>query len=426
MRDGVFLGLLAILLPLSVVHPWIGTIVWTWVSVMNPHAYMYVASSLPVAAAIAGATLLGLVFSRDPKRLPLNAVTVALITFVAWICVTTVFAFHPDESVDMLSKVLKIQLMVLVTIALLHTRKQIDTLVWVLVFSLGFYGVKGGLFTIAGGGSERVWGPPGTFIEGNNEVALALVMVIPLMHYLQVVTTHKWVRHGMTAAMLLTAAAALGSQSRGALLAIAAMALLLWWRTRQKFAMGIVVFGGAFALFAFMPQSWHERMNTIESYESDDSAMGRVYTWDAMTNIAMDRFSGGGFDIYNEEVLSRYKSGPDSSLVRAAHSIYFQVLGEHGFIGLGLFLIFWILVWATAGRVYRRARGDPQTQWASELANMCQVSLIGYLVGGAFLSLAYFDLPYDVMILVVLAQRGVEDALSERRAAARVPLPAAS
>jgi hypothetical protein len=40
---------------------------------------------------------------------------------------------------------------------------------------------------------------------------------------------------------------------------------------------------------------------------------------------------------------------------------------------------------------------------------MVQVSLVGYAVGGAFLSLAYFDLPYNMMVMVVLARKWVEN-----------------
>lgn len=40
---------------------------------------------------------------------------------------------------------------------------------------------------------------------------------------------------------------------------------------------------------------------------------------------------------------------------------------------------------------------------------MVQVSLLGYAVGGAFLSLAYFDLPYNMMVMVVLARKWVEN-----------------
>jgi putative inorganic carbon (hco3(-)) transporter len=308
-----------------------------------------------------------------------------------------------------------------VTLAVLHTRKHIDWFVWVIVFSLGFYGVKGGLFTLLTGGSYRVWGPPGGFIQGNNELALALVMTIPLMHYLQIVTKSGWIRHGLTIAMALAAVGALGSHSRGALLAIAAMAAFLWWRSRHKLGLGVLLFGGGLALLAFMPADWEERMATIKTYEEDESAMGRIYTWKAMINIAMARVTGGGFEIYTEKVFAMFSTGEDTVLVRAAHSIYFQILGEHGFIGLALFLTFWVLVWLTAGWVYRVGRGNPETEWASQLGNMCQVSLVGYAVGGAFLSLAYFDLPYNLMVLVVLARVWIEKhsaaAATEQRSA---------
>ena len=51
----------------------------------------------------------------------------------------------------------------------------------VLVCSIGFYGLKGGIFTLMHGGNLRVWGPGGSFIEGNNELALAIIVCIPLM-----------------------------------------------------------------------------------------------------------------------------------------------------------------------------------------------------------------------------------------------------
>ncbi|BAP87959.1 o-antigen polymerase [Burkholderiales bacterium GJ-E10] len=420
MRDIALLALLAALLPKSLMHPWVGSVVWAWISLMNPHEYTWTARHFPVAATVGGATLLGLVFSRDRKRSPFRPATWVLCIFLLWICLTTAVAFYPAESWDMLKKVLKIQLMVFVTIAVLTNRRQLDIFLWVVVFSIGYYGVKGGLFTIATGGSYRVWGPPNSFIEGNNELALALVMTIPLMRYLQLGLKNAWQRNGMTVAMVLTAAAALGSQSRGALLAISAMGLLLWWRSPRKLVSGVVIAGCAVGLFFFMPESWHQRMDTIGTYHSDESAMGRIYTWRAMTNLAEDRVTGGGFAIYRPEIFAQYKHSEDTALVRAAHSIYFQVLGEHGFIGLGIFLLFWMVVWGTAARLRRRARGDPRTRWAADLAALSQAALIGYWVGGAFLSLAYFDLPYDLVAALVVAGRIVDDTLAER------PTPVAS
>jgi probable O-glycosylation ligase (exosortase A-associated) len=97
----------------------------------------------------------------------------------------------------------------------------------------------------------------------------------------------------------------------------------------------------------------------------------------------------------------------------AAHSIYFQVLGHHGFVGLSLFLGIWIsTIWMTS-KIRKESRGVPQAQWCFDLASMCQVALVGYAVGGAFLSLAYFDLPYNIVVavsvtLVWLRTRGWE------------------
>src|SRR5262249_11166040 len=152
--------------------------------------------------------------------------TALLTLFMIWITLTYPFSFNVEGSYPMWAKVMKIDFMILMTLVLLHTRKQIAGFIWVVVLSLGFYGVKGGIFTIMTGGVHRVFGPGG-FIEGNNEIALALIMVIPLMRLLQLQEHRKWARLAWAAAMTLSAIAALGSQSRGALLAIGAMAIFL-------------------------------------------------------------------------------------------------------------------------------------------------------------------------------------------------------
>jgi probable O-glycosylation ligase (exosortase A-associated) len=116
---------------------------------------------------------------------------------------------------------------------------------------------------------------------------------------------------------------------------------------------------------------------------------------------------GGGFDIYTPSIFGSYAPNPTD--IHAAHSIYFQVLGEHGFVGLLLFLLIWVLVWRSAAFLRKQGAADPQVSWARDLGSMCQVSLVGYLVGGAFLSLAYFDLPYNLLVLMVVTERLVRE-----------------
>jgi probable O-glycosylation ligase (exosortase A-associated) len=381
-------------------RPWVGALLWTWFSIMNPHRLTWgFASNLPFAATTAIVTLLSLVWNRSQVRLRGDPAVFALVLFLIWTCITTVFAYYPEQSSNDLSVTLKIQLMTLVCVAVLRERKHIEYFIWVMVFSIGFYGVKGGIFAIGSGGSSRVWGPSNSFIEGNNELGLAIVMTIPLMNYLRIVSVRPWVRLSLLAAMLLSSAAALATQSRGAFLAITAMGLVLWWRSRQKFLGAIVIVAAAVSLLAFMPASWEARMQTIGSYQQDASALGRLTAWELAFKVANDRITGAGFVIEKADIYTRY--GVDANFVLTAHSIYFQALGEQGWIGLLLFLSMGALTFLYCAQLRTQAQARAETLWLRDLAGMVQVSMVGYAVGGAFLSLTYLDLPYNIMVAIL-------------------------
>jgi probable O-glycosylation ligase (exosortase A-associated) len=417
MRDILVTLIVFASLPLIIKHPVNGVLMWIWISVMNPHTQGWgFATTFPFAQIIAVITLFSLVTSRVPKSLPTGGITFALLAMVLWMNVTTLFAIFPAASQVQLAKVMKIMLMSLVTMVVIRRREDVHRMIWVLVISLGYYGVKGGIFTVREGGNFRVWGPIGTFIGGNNEIALALIVAIPLMRYLQLSTSQRWVKHALTATMLLSGMAALGSYSRGALLAIAAMLVLMWLKSHQKMLGALFMLMCAPLALLYMPERWTERMDSITDYEADSSAMGRINAWHMAYNLAKDRFFGGGFEIAEPSVFYLY--APNPTAVHAAHSIYFQALGEHGFIGLALYLLLGVLTWRSASWIVRNASSDPELRWASNLAKMIQSSLIGFAVGGAFLSLLYFDVPYYLMAAIVALR-----ALTAQHLAARKPEP---
>jgi putative inorganic carbon (HCO3(-)) transporter len=408
MRDVILTLFFVGVLPFALRSTWIGILLWTWISLMSPHKLTFgFANQAPFALVAAVVTLISLFTSRDKLRLPADPTVVALVAFLLWMCCTTFFGFYPERSFDILIDVFKVQLMTLVAVMCIRQRKHIEAFVWVIVVSIGFYGFKGGVFTIASGGSSRVWGPPDTYLNGNNEIGLALTMVIPLMNYLRVVSPNKWIRRGLLLTMLLSAASALGTQSRGAFLAIAAMGLVLWWRSQRQLVGGVVLAIVTVLFLAFMPQSWEDRMRTIGTYQEDSSAMSRIVVWQTAVNIANDRPTGGGFLVETREVFQKYSSNPD--WVITAHSIYFQALGEQGWVGLFLFLaIGGTTFWSTT-RIRKRCKGRPELAWLHELAGMIQVSMVGYAVGGSFLSLAYLDLAYNVAVVVIACKYWLRD-----------------
>lgn len=384
-------------------HPFVGAMLWTWISMMNPHrltwGFMFDAQ---VGLFVGVCTLVGLLFSKEKRSPFLGTPVTWLVILIGWMCLTTIFAFNIEGSWRTLEKVLKIDLMVLVTLMLIRTRREMMVFAWVLTLSVAFYGIKGGFFTLMTGGGFRVYGPSGSYIEENNALAVALIMAVPMLSFLQTTLKENWQKYAMTVAMVLCAVSILGSHSRGALLAIGAMLTVLWWRGKNKLPTAIVMVLGGVVFLSFMPEEWWARMASIGTYEEDQSAMGRINAWWMAFNIAKDNFFGGGFSIYNAYVYSMY--APDPSFVVSAHSIYFHMMGEHGFIGLFIYLCLWLSTWTSAGWLRKHGLAQRETEWCFHLGSMIQVALVGFAVGGAFLSLTYYDLPYNLMALTVAAR----------------------
>jgi probable O-glycosylation ligase (exosortase A-associated) len=419
MRDVLLTAIVFGLLPFVFWRPELGIYLWAWLSLMSPHKLAFgFAHGIPFAYIVAIVTLVALAFSSRRKTFPLNAVTTLQIALLCWMSITSLFALNDSSIVfDRWLFVLKIQLMMFVTFMLLRGRREIETLLWIVTFSVGFYGIKGGIWTVATGGGGRVWGPPGGMIEGNNELAVALVMVIPFMYYLSQLATRRWVRMALFFCLGAMSISVLGSQSRGALLALVTMMFFLGLKGRHPIRTSVLLGVLLASAIAFMPQSWSNRMESMQNYQADNSAMSRLRTWETLFRAAVDRpLVGVGFGADSRLVFDRYAPRGDefegfSDGVFVAHSIYFQMLGEHGFVGLALFLIFWVAGWRRAESLAKKTRGDPEFgSWVPLLMQMVKVSLIGYGVGGAFLSLAYFDLPYYVIGFVLLVEATVRES----------------
>lgn len=424
MRDLLLTAFVFGSIPFILRNPFIGLLMWVWLGIMNPHRFTWgFAYDMPFAMTVALCTLVSMLL--HPNRLnsfPVDRAAFALALFALWIGLAPLFSFHYDREIELWLRAIKIQVMVLVALLLVGDRRQIHWLVWVLAISLGAFGIKGGLFTLLTAGAYRVWGPAGSFIADNNTLALALIMVVPLFRYLQLHTENRWIRHGCVVAMMLCVIAAIGSQSRGAFLALGAMSFFLFAKSRQKGLVGLILLLALPVAWQLMPESWTERMTTIRSYDMDASALGRINAWWVAWNVAIDRFPfGGGFVLDTQEIFNRY--APDPTNIKVAHSIYFQSLGEHGFIGLALFLLVFGFAWLNAKWVMAKTNGSDDFLWAYDLASMCQVSLVGYAVGGAFLSLTYFDLPYYIVVILVVLRRLVRERKGSPVVACEKSLP---
>lgn len=410
MRDIVLALFIFGTIPFVLSRPYIGLLVWSWIGYMNPHRLTFgFAYSFPWVYLIAVVTLVSLAFSKESKRIPKSSVSILLFVFLAWTAITTVFGVEQASAWEKWDEFAKVLAMVFVTLMLVNNRERLHWLIWVIVVSLGFYGLKGGIFTLTHGGASHALGPPGSFIADNNAFAMAMCMTLPLMRYLQLHTANKLVRIGLGVALLLTGITVLGTYSRGGLIGLVVVAAALLLKGRRKIALIVTLVVVGYVAYQFMPPQWTARMGTLRDAKQTDSGETRIQSWQFSANLAFHRpLVGGGFDAYeNADTWSRY--APEGAKQRAVHSIYFRVLGEQGFVGFALFLALLTAGWRSCARVRKRTRDSPGARWAFDLASMLQVSLAAFMSAGAFLPMPYFDLSYQLMAVCVLLELCARD-----------------
>ena len=395
-------------LPVCFFRPFYGILLWNVVAFLNPQRFAFgAASNFPLALAVAIPTLAGaFVFGRGWRQLRSREVMLIVVlwlwfTFTSEVAASTpMFATHIDDTWFRWGVVSKILLMTLVAVSVVDSFARLRILVLVIAGCLAVFVLKDLPFMIATGGSFRLYGPPDSMIADNNDFGLALNMVLPLFLFLGRTESNRRVRALMYFLALATIPAIFFTYSRGALLGLGVVAIIAFFRLRRRWILIPVLTLALLTGLFLAPQSWQDRMSSLTSGNLDSSAMSRINAWTFSWRLASDfPITGGGFETFTPELFQRY--APTTSDVHGPHSIYFGVLGEHGFPGLLLYLLLVLSCLTTISRLVKLAQhhGD---QRAADYANMFRLSLTGFLTSGLFLGRAYFDLYFSIVACIVV------------------------
>ena len=413
MRDLLFAVIVLGLLPVCFLRPWVGFLVWTWLSMMSPNWLLWgFAANIRWSVFVGGATLAGLLLTRDRKPVPWNTQLVLMVVMLAYFTFTSFFAWAPDAAWDKWSLVSKVVAMAILATMVIYGRDRIRWLLTVIALSVGYYGIKGGIWVLLTGGVNSVEGPEGGFMSMGNGIGIGLLMVVPIMLALVREYPHKWQRWCFGLSAGLSTLSIVFTYSRGAMMGLAVLASFMFVRSKRKTLIALALVPIIFAGIVWAPDKVFRRAETIGTYEKDGSAMQRIHTWIVAWNVAVNNpVTGAGFDFEEIPNPDRWFSHGASDIyqytkiVRAAHSIYFQVLGQHGFVALGLYLFLIFSTLRECGRLAKRAAGDPEFEWVGNYASAIRFSLIGYIVSGAFVSVAYFDLAWVYYSLTAILAR---------------------
>lgn len=428
MRDYLLFAIIIGIVPFILRRPWIGIAAWFWIGLMVPHGHTWgFMRTFPLAMVVALVTLTALLVTRDRRPVPWNRELILLGLWVAYVTMTSFFAVSPDGAWEFWVKFMKILLITFITPMLIYGEKRIITILLVITFSLAFYGFKGGLFAISTGGNHSVLGPPGSYLSGNTYIGLAMIMVLPLILASARMFYHRWVDLGWPlvqqfskpiglgtyGVFWLTVIAILATYSRGALLGLLAITPFLFWRMKHKWVMVAVAVLAVGVIGVTAPERLMERWETIETYEEDTSAMQRIQAWGVSWNMARENpITGMGFSYPSKGYdwwISYANFEGKWRHVLSPHSIYFAILGQHGFGGLIVFLLLLGSTFLTLNNIRRTALQRTEQTWLGEYAWAMQLGLIGYAVSGTFLDVAYFDLLYAFIALVVIMQRQLDE-----------------
>ncbi|MBI5860820.1 MAG: putative O-glycosylation ligase, exosortase A system-associated [Rhodocyclales bacterium] len=436
MRDLMFLGAFLVLLPLAFRNAFVAYLIWGWTGLIAIENYLF-GFMMPVKLNFIFAliTMLMILFKKDTERgvLGANATVVLLSLFFLQGSLSAVFAYDGNQlNWELYDRFWKELVFAMLMPLVVVKRYRIHAFVLVMCLGLGFHGLIDGLKFFSSGGSHLVRGFKK--FGDNNHFAVMLVMAVPLLLYMTSYSKSRWLRLAALAVAIITIAAVIGTRSRGGFVAMVAVGLWLVLTSRKKLPALTVFVAGIIFVVAIAPESWTQRMETIQEAEQDSSFMSRVEAWQVSSAIALHNpLTGGGFHaVATQSVWDQFRgqkgllgfidSGLNSAIFRAAHSVYFEVMGDMGFSGFIIFMALLLNALKSGVQISRLARqGGPELEWALDLSRSLASTIFAFLVGGLTVSIAYTEFIYMAVMLMEILKREVQRAVSEKKERDEMP-----
>ncbi len=448
MRDIFFVLFMLFLFGLAFVRPYLATVCYIWVDLLQPQQQSYyLLNTAPISMIAAIVAILAYLIADQDKQVRINSVQILLVVMIGWITITTSSAEMAEDAWFKWSAAWKALAFAAFLPLVIRSRLQIETTLLVILFTISALMFSGAFKTMLGGGgyghlSFLVQRNVGLF-EASTLTTVAIGMIpiaIYLYQYSLLFPKSKWsalVTIGICGSAILVV---VGSEARTGFLCVAAIAVLQFRHVKRKLLVATVTTLAGVASIPFLPDSFTGRMNTIETYDEDTSASTRLAMWQwTLARTTVHPF-GGGFGIWRtSEIVYEVKSrsgapgnGTDGTKkvkdeARGFHSSYFEMLGEQGWPGLAIFVAIFAGTIVQLSSIARRVKGIPELEWTVGCARALSHLTIVYLVGSVFTALAfqttiYYAIALSISLINIVAWRLAslkrEAALARRGAVA--------
>lgn len=382
--------------------------VYCWLSFMKPQSLAWAESVQQARMTFIVGIILILRWMLSGAKLHIRGPSLAFFLLWLWFGVTTLTSRNMDLSQEPFINFCKIAVAVMLVTALVRTRVEIKWIMVLLAASSGLWGAKMGIFYFTTARESHEGGPMGM---DSNDTAMFIAMSLPMLIFAMVEIRSTLVRRGMYLAAMLAIPAVILTTSRGGMLSLmTAIAMTIWRKTgsvRGPIAVAVVIP----LIFIFAPATTTTKYQTIQNYEQDESAMGRIWAW--QTSIAMAKahpVTGVGFgqDVYLAE-YPRYQV-VDIDHPHAAHSVWFALLGETGYPSVFLYAYLLFQALKSTQQIMNRSirREGRRGAWDWSYAAGIQCAMATFIVGATFLSHPRFE--YVLVLAVMPVPLGIISA----------------
>lgn len=424
MRDLFLLAILPLFLYTMAQRPFIAVGMWVWTALFFPNGWVYgPAGYIRYNLLFTAVAMLGYLVYKHKPKVELGVIGTFVLLFFLWTIGSTVTTIgNPAIAFEYWFRFFKVFMLFVFVVLTIKDKLHVDFVLWCLVLSVGFYADLEALKFLVSGGGHKIVGMPGHVLGDRNELSLAFVMTLPIAFYLlgEYGKHSRVLRLGLIGTMAALVIGVIGTSSRGGFVALAALGAYMYVKSERKVLLTILIAALVIGLTPYISEEYASRLDTIQTADEDSSFMARVVSWKLSFIMAMKHpFFGGGFksleyfpvwstlsrEFFSFPWFSTGTSMPNMRVARAAHSVYFQVLGEHGFVGLGLYLGALVSAFFKAGSVVRQARRGGAPEWLRTMATMLQLSVFAFALGGAALSFAYVDLIFCLLGLILVVEK---------------------
>ncbi len=374
---------------------------YCWLSLMKPQDLAWAESVQQARITFVVGAILIVRWLISSAKVRLTGPSTAFFLLWIWFGVTVLTSSHYELSKEPFINFSKIAIAVILVTALVRNRTEMKWLMVLLAASSGLWATKMGIFYITTARESHDGGPLGM---DSNDTAMFVAMSIPMLLFGMAELRNSWVRRGMYTAAILAVPAVLLTTSRGGMLSLMMAISTTIWRKTGSIKGPLIMAVVLPLVFALAPASTTTKYQTIQTYEQDESAMGRIWAW--KTSMAMAKvhpITGVGFgqDVYMAE-YARYQAVLEDR-PHAAHSVWFSLLGESGYPSVILYVLLLIQALRMSQQIMKRSirREGRRGAWDWSYAAGIQCAMLTFILGATFLSQARFEYMLVISVMPV-------------------------